>query len=119
MVTECPLIVMFLFQLYDTHAPNNVKTLLPLMVKAINLRAPSDATRRSPQHTQLFVDFIAAQVQLRSPVPVNLLLLQHTLHSLHFPAFRCYASVRLLCCSSPRALREPGAMCDVRLIASD
>jgi transformation/transcription domain-associated protein len=60
-VTECPLIVMFLFQLYDNHAPANVKTLLPLMVKAINLRAPPDA-KNSPQQLALFIDFIAAQV---------------------------------------------------------
>ena len=42
---------MFLFQLYDTHAPANVKTLLPLMVSAINLRAPQNARR---EHTALY-----------------------------------------------------------------
>eukprot|EP00961_Rhodomonas_salina_P252839 3417497-Rhodomonas_salina.1 len=60
-VTECPLIVMFLFQLYDSYAPANVQTLLPLMVKAINLRAPAEA-----RSSALFVDFIAAQVKTLS-----------------------------------------------------
>lgn len=62
-VTECPLIVMFLFQLYDSHAPANVKTLLPLMVSAINLRTPPNAKR---EHSALFQDFIAAQVKTLS-----------------------------------------------------
>ena len=62
-VTECPLIVMFLFQLYDTYAQPNVQTLLPLMVKAIHLRAPAEGAKRSPG---LFVDFVAAQVKTLS-----------------------------------------------------
>ncbi|KAJ1496049.1 hypothetical protein T484DRAFT_1760331 [Baffinella frigidus] len=64
-VTECPLIVMFLFQLYDTYAQPNVQTLLPLMVKAINLRAPANA-RQQPANAALFVDFIASQVKTLS-----------------------------------------------------
>ena len=63
-VTECPLIVMFLFQLYENYAAGNVVTLLPLMVRAIGLRAPQIA--KSPSTSATFVDFIAAQVKTLS-----------------------------------------------------
>jgi len=62
-VTECPLIVMFLFQLYENYASGNVVTLLPLMVRAISLRAPQNAKAAQPS---TFVDFIAAQVKTLS-----------------------------------------------------
>ena len=38
--TECPLIVMLLFQLYTRLIPTNVTALLPLMVKMIGLKGP-------------------------------------------------------------------------------
>lgn len=64
-VTECPLIVMFLFQLYESYAQPNVQTLLPLMVRAINLAAPQ-SVRQTPQFASLYVDFIASQVKTLS-----------------------------------------------------
>lgn len=63
-VTECPLIVMFLFQLYENYAAGNVVNLLPLMVRAISLRAPPNA--KHPATAATFVDFIAAQVKTLS-----------------------------------------------------
>ena len=63
-VTECPLIVMFLFQLYENYAAGNVGNLLPLMVRAISLKAPPNAKQTPPSPT--FVDFIAAQVKTLS-----------------------------------------------------
>ncbi|KAG6555625.1 hypothetical protein Mapa_002860 [Marchantia paleacea] len=40
-VTECPLIVMFLFQLYPRFLQTNIPLLLPLMVNAISITGPS------------------------------------------------------------------------------
>ena len=37
-LTECPLIVMLLFQLFRNYMPQNIPTLLPLMVNAVKLR---------------------------------------------------------------------------------
>jgi transformation/transcription domain-associated protein len=45
--TECPLIVMLLFQLYARLIPSNVTTLLPLMVKTIGLKVRISQTPRS------------------------------------------------------------------------
>ena len=65
-VTECPLIVMFLFQLYENYASGNVVTLLPLMVRAISLRSPTNAKTPGMPPSSTFVDFIAAQVKTLS-----------------------------------------------------
>ena len=42
-MTECPLIVMLLFQLYARLIPPNIQMLLPLMVQTIGLRGPAPA----------------------------------------------------------------------------
>jgi len=58
-ITECPLVVMFVFQLYPSCIRPNIQALLPLMLKAIQIEIP-------PAHTHVranpsFKDFIAAQ----------------------------------------------------------
>jgi len=70
-VTECPLIVMFLFQLYPESVKRYVQELLPLMVQCISLKVESSGAVQGG----LFADFKAAQVKtvsfltylLRSP----------------------------------------------------
>ena len=60
--TECPLIVMLLFQLYARLIPANVTTLLPLMVKTIGLKAP-DFDSLPNHQKQVFSDMKGAQVK--------------------------------------------------------
>ncbi|KAA8493601.1 Transcription-associated protein 1 [Porphyridium purpureum] len=58
-VTECPLIVMFLSQLYARTVTSSVRTLIPLMVRATELQVPAGPMRnRNTLH-----DLIAAQVK--------------------------------------------------------
>lgn len=68
-VIECPLIVMFLFQLYPKFIGENIPVLLPLMVSAIEVTVPPTAVAppapgvaRASRH-RLLHDFIAAQVK--------------------------------------------------------
>jgi len=60
---ECPLIVMLLFQLYPAFIQSNIKHLLPLMVRALKLRAPPNALRM--QETR-YKEFVACQVKTLS-----------------------------------------------------
>ncbi|XP_047320592.1 transformation/transcription domain-associated protein-like [Impatiens glandulifera] len=59
-VTETPLVVMFLFQLYSRFVQINIPLLLPLMVVAISVPGPEKA----PPHLKgPFIEFKAAQVK--------------------------------------------------------
>lgn len=60
-VTESPLVVMFLFQLYAKLVHTNIPSLLPLMVKAIAIKGPD----KVPPHLKApFNDFKGAQVKV-------------------------------------------------------
>ena len=63
--TECPLIVMLLFQLYSRLVPPNIQTLLPLMVQTIGLKGP--ALDEVPAHLkQAYGDMKGSQVKMVS-----------------------------------------------------
>ncbi|KAG8099235.1 hypothetical protein GUJ93_ZPchr0013g36432 [Zizania palustris] len=62
-VTESPLVVMFLFQLYAKLVQTNIPFLLPLMVSAISIKGPD----KVPQHLKTpFVELKGAQVKTLS-----------------------------------------------------
>ena len=61
-MTECPLIVMLLFQLYPRLIPPNIQILLPLMVQSIALRGP-DPTAVPAHLRQSFSDMKGSQVK--------------------------------------------------------
>lgn len=58
-ITECPLLVMFVFQLYPKCIDPNIPLLCPLMVRAIQLEVPPES-QHSPH---LYQEFLAAQVK--------------------------------------------------------
>ena len=60
-ITECPLVVMFVFQLYPRCIRPNIQALLPLMLKAIQIDVPAD--QRHVFAKPSYKDFIAAQVK--------------------------------------------------------
>lgn len=60
-VTECPLIVMFLFQLYPRYVQTNIPLLLPLMVNAISITGPSQVP---PNLKNAFAELKGAQVKV-------------------------------------------------------
>ena len=62
---ECPLIVMFLFQLYPKYIQENIQVLLPLMVASIDPLpgAAASATPTPARATPAMQDYIAAQVK--------------------------------------------------------
>ena len=61
---ECPLIVMFLFQLYPKYIQANIQVLLPLMVASIDpLPGPASATVTPARATPAMQDYVAAQVK--------------------------------------------------------
>eukprot|EP00898_Chlorokybus_atmophyticus_P003741 jgi/Chlat1/4368/Chrsp29S04524 len=59
-ITECPLIVMFLFQLYPNFSQPNIARLLPRMVDAISITGPQAVPAHLKQH---YADMKAAQVK--------------------------------------------------------
>eukprot|EP00958_Prasinococcus_capsulatus_P028071 scaffold6247_cov416-Prasinococcus_capsulatus_cf.AAC.17 len=59
-VTECPLIVMFLIQLYPPFIKQNIPILLPLMVNVISISGPRNVPTAMAAH---FSDLKAAQVK--------------------------------------------------------
>ncbi|KAJ7563398.1 hypothetical protein O6H91_03G108600 [Diphasiastrum complanatum] len=59
-VTECPLIVMFLFNLYPRYVQTNIPVLLPLMVNAIAIPGPQQVAVNLKNH---FADLKGAQVK--------------------------------------------------------
>ncbi len=60
-VTECPLIVMFLFQLYPRYVPTNIPALLPLMVNAISITGVREG---APNLKNVFAELKGAQVKV-------------------------------------------------------
>lgn len=60
-VTECPLIVMFLFQLYPRYVQSNISILLPLMVTAISIPGPQQVP---PNLKNQYTELKAAQVKV-------------------------------------------------------
>ena len=67
-LTECPLVVMLLFQLYPNFVEKNIQELIPLMIKALTLRQPLQIEQRAmpPFMKSAYSDFIAAQVKTLS-----------------------------------------------------
>lgn len=59
-VTESPLVVMFLFQLYGRLVQTNIPHLLPLMVTAISVPGPEKVSPQSKNH---FIELKGAQVK--------------------------------------------------------
>ena len=62
-LTECPIIVVLLFQLYPTFLHANIKQFMENIVEALHLTAPEGAYT---SHRSAYVDFIAAQVKTLS-----------------------------------------------------
>jgi transformation/transcription domain-associated protein len=68
-LTECPIIVVLLFQLYQRYLQANIPKFMPLIVNTLGLVAPKAALTT---HRAAYVDFVAAQVKvsLSSPCPI-------------------------------------------------
>lgn len=65
-VTESPLVVMFLFQLYSRLVQTNIPNLLPLMVAAISVPGPE----KVPPHLKTqFIELKGAQVKVNTSFP--------------------------------------------------
>ena len=67
-LTECPLIVMLLFQLYPEHVRKHVKIFIPLMISALKLAPPnvSPDTPMPPIVRARFSEMVACQVKTLS-----------------------------------------------------
>jgi len=62
-LTECPLIVMLLFQLYPDYIQTNIPQLAPLMMGALALRVPQSAYKTQRER---YMEFVACQVKTLS-----------------------------------------------------
>jgi len=59
-LTECPLIVMLLFQLYPKYIQTNIPSLIPKMMSALSLRPSEEAQKENPVR---YKELIACQVK--------------------------------------------------------
>ena len=62
-LTECPIIIVLLFQLYPSSQQSNIRIFIPLIVQALSLSAPAQSYI---EHRVAYVDFIASQVKTLS-----------------------------------------------------
>ena len=60
-LTECPIIVVLLFQLYPRFLTTNIPKFMPLIVNTLSLQVPQSARTL---HHPAYVDFIASQVKV-------------------------------------------------------
>ena len=90
-VTECPLIVMFLFQLYPESVKRYVQELLPLMVQCISLKVGNPQTVE--ERAGMYADFKAAQVKTVSFLTY---LLRSPTHAVSYQDSICQSIVDLL-----------------------
>lgn len=60
-LTESPIIVVLLFQLYPRFLNQNIQKFMPLIIATLGLQAPQTA---KIYHTQAYSDFIASQVKV-------------------------------------------------------
>ena len=60
-LTECPIIVVLLFQLYPRFVASNVPKFMPFIVSTLGLQIPPQARLA---HKSQYADFIAAQVKV-------------------------------------------------------
>ncbi len=65
-LTECPLIVMLLFQLYPRYVESNIVALIPLMMKALECGQGLANNPEAKKKPGVYSDFIAAQVKTLS-----------------------------------------------------
>ena len=65
-LTECPLIVMLLFQLYPRYIQCTIPNLIPLMVQTLGLPAASAVAQVQQARRAACADFMAAQVKTLS-----------------------------------------------------
>jgi transformation/transcription domain-associated protein len=64
-LTECPIIVVLLFQLYPKFLQSNIPKFMPLVIQTLGLQAPKPTRESTLQYRIAFVDFIAAQVKVK------------------------------------------------------
>jgi hypothetical protein len=60
-LTECPIIVVLLFQLYPRFVPLNIPKFMPLIVTTLGLQIPPQSRIT---HRLAYTDFIASQVKV-------------------------------------------------------
>jgi transformation/transcription domain-associated protein len=63
---ECPLIVMLLFQLHPQFVEQNIRDLIPVMIKALQQGRGDEGIQNPPAKKELYTDFISAQVKTLS-----------------------------------------------------
>ena len=98
-VTECPLIVMFLFQLYPRYVPQNIPVLLPLMVSAIGITGPTEV---APTLKNVYAELKGAQVKV---------LLCFCTYEINFDTFNTLSISYVLCLIILFALMDIRVMC--------
>lgn len=67
-LSELPIIVVLMYQLYKTNVEKELNKFIPLIMNTINLQptSPSESNRKIPFNKEIYVDFNAAQIKALS-----------------------------------------------------
>ena len=115
-LTECPLIVMLLFQLYPRYISSTIPNLIPLMVQTLALRPPQAAVHR----TRLAcTDFMAAQVKTLSFLTYLLRAFADFMRPYQESIPKCVIQLLLTCPPESVSIRKDILVATRHILATD
>eukprot|EP01114_Cavostelium_apophysatum_P014185 TRINITY_DN3613_c0_g1_i5.p1 TRINITY_DN3613_c0_g1~~TRINITY_DN3613_c0_g1_i5.p1 ORF type:complete len:3612 (+),score=1106.25 TRINITY_DN3613_c0_g1_i5:200-11035(+) len=114
-LTECPIIVVLLFQLYPRFLTTNIPKFMPLIVSTLGLQAPPPTAR---QH-HAYVDFIASQVKTLSFLAYMLRGFAEHLRPYQDSIPRCVIQLLLNCPSESAGIRKELLIATRHILATD
>ncbi|KAL6045043.1 putative transformation/transcription domain-associated protein [Balamuthia mandrillaris] len=115
-LTECPIIVVLLFQLYPRFLQTNIPKFMPLIVNTLTLTAPPSALT---VHRASYVDFIAAQVKTLSFLAYMLRSFAEHLKPYQESIPSCVINLLLNCPNECAAIRKELLIATRHILATD
>ena len=114
-LTECPLIVMLLFQLYPRYIQVTIPSLIPMMVQTLALRPP----RGSARHRVSCADFMAAQVKTLSFLTYLLRAFADLMRQYQESIPKCVIQLLLMCPPESASIRKDILVATRHILATD
>ena len=114
-LTECPLIVMLLFQLYPRYIQTTIPSLIPMMVQTLALRPP----RAGSRHPLACADFMAAQVKTLSFLTYLLRAFADFMRPYQESIPKCVIQLLLMCPPESASIRKDILVATRHILATD
>ena len=114
-LTECPLIVMLLFQLYPRYIQSTIPSLIPVMVQTLALRPPRGGARLR----LACADFMAAQVKTLSFLTYLLRAFADFMRPYQESIPKCVIQLLLMCPPESASIRKDILVATRHILATD